>query len=217
MRVAVVTEGTTDFLVIQAIVEDLIPGAEVSPIHPEVPLLAYPEYAAAAGGARLGTGWRGVRAWCQEYGDALELVLAVDQAAPFDVLIVHVDASMADKVNVERPCPPATATTDGLRLVVIRDWLGRHNAPGFLVLATPSKSTDAWSVAAVAPAHSNIECEPGIRGVLVARRLLPRRSGGIRTRYAALARRVAQNLTTVREVCSEADRFARDIEALAFP
>lgn len=214
MRLAVVTEGTSDFLVIRAIVETLLPDAEVTPIHPEVPLAAYPEYAAARGQGHLGAGWRGVRAWCQEYGDDLELLLQADMLRRYDALIIHVDAAMADKVDRERPCPPARDTTDGLRQVIVEDWLGQPAAPQFLVLATPSKTTDAWAAAAVVPDHPDIECDLGVRGVLVARRRLRARSGGIRERYEALARRIASNLVTVRRVCTEAERFVSDVVAL---
>lgn len=208
MRFAVVTEGTSDFLVIRAIVEALVPDAEVTPLHPEVPIAAYPEYAAAAGGGYLGTGWRGVRAWCQEYGLELDLLLGADTLRPYEALIIHVDAGMADKVGAERPCPPARDTTDLLRGVILRDWLGRDDGPTFLILATPSKATDAWAVAAIAPDHPNIECDPAVRNLLVARRLLPKKSGGIRARYLVLAERIASNLSTVRRLCSEADKFA---------
>lgn len=214
MRFAVVTEGTSDFLVIRAMVETLVPNAEVTPIHPEVPIAAYPEYAAAVGGGYLGTGWRGVRAWCQEYGQELDLILSADTLRPYQALIIHVDAGMADKVGAEQPCPPARDTTDRLRDVILHEWLGRDPDPAFLILATPSKATDAWAVAAIAPDHPNIECDPAVRNLLVARRLLPRRTGGIRTRYLVLAKRIATNLTTVRALCSEADRFALDVQAV---
>ena len=214
MRLAVVTEGTSDFFVIRAMVEALLPDAEITPIHPEVPLAAYPEYAAARGQAQLGAGWRGVRAWCREYGADLELLLQADTLRPYDALIIHVDAAMADKVDRERPCPPARDTTDGLRQVIVKDWLGQPVTPRFLVLATPSKVTDAWAVAAIVPDHPDIECDVGVRGVLVRRRLLRARSGGIRQRYEALATKIAKNLATVRRVCTEADRFVSDVAAL---
>jgi hypothetical protein len=199
--------------VIKAVVEALLDDVEVTPIHPEVPLAAYPEYEAAVGQGYLGTGWRGVRAWCQEYGQELELLLTADIVRPYDALIIHVDAAMADKVDREQPCPPARATTDGLRALIVQDWLGQEVVPAFLLLATPSKMTDAWAVAAVAPTQPNIECDPAIRNVLVARHLLPRRSGGIRKRYTVLARRIGTNLAQVRRLCTEADRFTSHVEA----
>ena len=62
LRFAVVTEGPGDFLVLSAAIKALLPGADVVPIHPEVPVAAWPEYARVKSSA-LGTGWRGVRAW----------------------------------------------------------------------------------------------------------------------------------------------------------
>lgn len=213
MRFAVVTEGTSDFLVLRAVLQTLIPGSEVEPLHPEVPVGAYPEYAAVKGQARLGAGWRGVLAWCREYGEDLELLMRADRGRPYDALVIHVDAAMADKVDCECPCPPADATAAKLRERIVKDWLGRAERPAFVVLATPSKSTDAWAVAAVAPGTPDIECDPAVRNVLVARGLLPRRSGGIRQRYTALAQLIAADLVVVRRVCTQAERFALDVEA----
>jgi hypothetical protein len=217
LRFAVVTEGPSDLLVLRAVIEKLAPDAAVVPVHPEVPLNAYPEYRAARGGADRGTGWKGVRAWCQEFGPTLELFMAAVVGEEYDALVVHVDASMADKVGAENACPPARATTDALRRVITLTWLGREELPASVILATPSKSTDAWVVATLTNPPVNLECDKGIEGELVRRRLLRRRDGEVkkpRTRYERLARGVADHWTVVQRHCSEANRFG--IEVLAF-
>lgn len=94
----------------------------------------------------------GVKAWCAEYsGEDLELFLQADLGQEYDGLIVHLDASMAWNLEIDEPCPPASATTEPLRRVIVEDWLQLTSQPSFLVLATPSKTTDARVVAAIDP------------------------------------------------------------------
>ena len=216
-RLAIVTEGTSDFLVLRAVIRKAIPDAEVVPVHPEVPLGAYPEYHRAVGTAGRGTGWRGVKAWCEDYRETLQFFMRAVVGDEYDALVIHVDASMADKVGAERQCPPARATTDALRDVVLRDWLRHPDAPWFLAFATPSKSTDAWVVAALRIPARDLECEKGVEAMLCRRRYLRRKDGRVvkpRSRYEPLANRVAKHLALVRKRCTEADRFLSDLGKL---
>jgi len=61
------------------------------------------------------------------------------------------------------PCPPPAASTNPLRQVLLR-WAGETCAPPKTVLCTPSKSMEAWVVAALFPqdkaALNGIECWP---------------------------------------------------------
>ena len=133
----------------------------------------------------------------------------------FDGLIVQVDASMAHNVKVEAACPPARATTDPLREIILADWLGLSSPPQFLVLATPSKTIDAWVVGALEPHHPNLECDLAIENVLVRLGKLRKSDGQVkkaRDRYERLAEAVGSRLSGVREACTEAERFASDLE-----
>ena len=56
MRLAIVSEGPSDYLVLRSVIEKLLPGVEVLPIHPDLPVVPYPEYAAAVGSAHRGSG-----------------------------------------------------------------------------------------------------------------------------------------------------------------
>jgi hypothetical protein len=219
LRLAIVSEGPSDYLVLRSVIERILPRAEVVPIHPEVPVAAYPEYEAAFGGASRGSGWLGVKAWCTDYsGEDLELFLDAVVGQEYDGLIVHVDASMARNLGINELCPPASATTELLRKVIVEDWLRLSSPPSFLVLATPSKSTDAWVVAVLEPNHSNLECDFAVENVLVRLHKL-RTSGGqvkkSRDRYEVLARAVGVKISQVRRSCSEADRFANEIGRLS--
>jgi len=216
LRFAIVTEGPSDFLVLRSVLLRLLPESEVVAIQPEVPLAAYPEFRAAAGGSYLGSGWRGVRSWCQRYGgDDLELFLGAVVGDRYDALVIHVDASMAHNLGIEElPCPPVSATTEPLRQIVVREWLALETKPEYLLLATPSKSTDAWVLAAYTPDHPNVECDFSVERILAKKHKLPVRNGQVkktRSLYEPLAEQVGQDLTNVRRACSEADRFAREV------
>ena len=50
----------------------------------------------------------------------------------------------------EEPCPPPENTTNALRTVVL-NWLGEQECPPRTVLCTPSKSIEAWVLAAICP------------------------------------------------------------------
>jgi len=64
MLIGVVAEGPTDFLVLQSVIQAVLPGSEVWFIQPSVPLNAF------------GAGWRGVKNWCTEFrGEDLDLFM----------------------------------------------------------------------------------------------------------------------------------------------
>jgi hypothetical protein len=135
-----------------------------------------PEGSVAFG--RIGTGWSGVYRWCaqavargggQLSGDALVFGF-------YDLLILHLDADVAESSYAEggieplpsdgalpchMPCPPASDTTDALRAVML-SWFREAAVPPRTVVCMPSKSTEAWVVAALFPRDramkDGIEC-----------------------------------------------------------
>src|SRR5208282_3199668 len=147
LRVALVVEGPTDFVVLNAALGALLPDREfeATVLWPELSKGLEP---------RTSGGWTAVYHWCR---------LMVRQAAgpahrnslfkTFDLLILHVDADVAGKryaddsriqnppndLPCECPCPPPSATTDALRHVML-GWLDEKNVPFQTVFCTPSKS-----------------------------------------------------------------------------
>ena len=129
----------------------------------------------------LGGGWRGVYKWCLQAalrgggnlgGDPLFI--------GYDLLVLHLDADVAgeDPANdtfnpipdlagvlpCDQPCPPPNATTDPLRLAIL-SWVGETQTPPRTVFCTPSKSMEAWVMAALFPNDSEMtkrgwECHP---------------------------------------------------------
>jgi hypothetical protein len=154
MIAGVVVEGKRDFPILEAALKTLWPAIErVLPIHPPRDALS---------GTRFGgieTGWAGVRRWCRRYGPTLTRFVR-HYGEPLDILVVCVDASIAHRqeINREAPCPPASATTNGLRELVI-GWLGGR-LPEDVIVAIPSKTTDAWVCAAIVGGDELLECDP---------------------------------------------------------
>ena len=174
LRVAIAVEGPTDKVVIEAIVDTILGGSDfvLQVLQPDVSRV----FGDAIGGER-GLGWSGVFRWCRdastEGGGRVSLSAVF---ANHDVVVVHVDADVAgvryDSAGIvspprvdlpcEQTCPPASATTDALRDVVL-NWLGEANCPDRLVMCIPSKSMDAWVVVALdhnnrVVAQGNWEC-----------------------------------------------------------
>lgn len=172
LRVALVAEGPTDSIVIQAALRAILAD------RPFVLRQLQPEGSLAFG--TLGSGWSGVYRWCKQAvvrgggrlsGDALLF-------ARYDLLLLHVDADVAGMryadasitpepvdgmLPCELPCPPAADTADAVRAVLL-SWCGESSGPSRTVLCVPSKSTEAWVIAALFPRDSAMrrlgECCP---------------------------------------------------------
>ena len=228
LRVAIAVEGPTDEVVIEAIVDTILGGAdfELQVLQPDGSSV----FGGAVGGER-GLGWQGVFRWCREA--SMEGGGSVSLSAVFanhDVVVVHVDADVAgvtyDSAGVfsppradlpcEQPCPPASATTDALRDVVL-NWLGEVDCPDRLVLCIPSKNMDAWVVVALEPdnkivARGDWECrrDPGRqlvswpRGKKLAKR---------KVAYKRRADEIGEGWTVAASKLTEAKRFETEFLA----
>ena len=81
-KIGVVSEGPTDFLVLKAVIGELLgeQPVEFRRIHPDEIMIS-----------PFGNGWRGVQRWCQEYGPTLESFMRDIPSDMLDLLVVHVD------------------------------------------------------------------------------------------------------------------------------
>jgi len=229
--IATVVEGPTDRLVLEAILDKLIPG-EHRYLTLQPPVLL----------GETGAGWKGVRAWCrqrwQRTGSDLETVLSPADGPPIDLLVLHVDADIAfesdlqdaqdDPVaGVQQPCPPAAATADRLRQVIL-GWLHRANLPQAVILAIPAQDTESWTFAALFPAdplcgRTDYECirhgahHPGYRLTLRAHgKLMSRSGGGIKKSerlYQKAMPQLAAGWDAACQICSQAQRFTESASA----
>ncbi|MFO0628904.1 MAG: hypothetical protein U0325_25235 [Polyangiales bacterium] len=214
-----VAEGLSEFVVVEALLAAIEPGAEFERLWPNTQVGGRPY------------GWRGVKAWCEENSSKLETFLRGVEGREIDLLVVHLDGTMAHNVKAQRPCPPAKDTADALR-GVIGTWLARTPLPPWLVPMTPMQSTDAWVVAALFPPYipkrclgcaaagtgcpHPLECDPDPESDLVRRKLLRRKNGEVKKPerdYLPLAKGAAAAWATVSARCTEAARFEQELRA----
>ena len=227
IRVALIAEGPTDAVVIEAALKALLS-------RPFVMTQLQPEPTRP----KLGTGWGGVLRWCLEFATRGHANFESDPTMPgFDLFVVHVDADVADgsyydvsneiaAVATRRgwpvlpnslPCPPPTGSTDVVRACLL-SWAGLQAIGPRTVLCVPSKAIDVWLVAAVFDEHhallSGLECNPNVEGQLAA---LPigQRIKKTRREYLTHVKSVINAWSIVRQRCSQAQRFSIDVGAVA--
>jgi hypothetical protein len=231
--IGTVVEGPTDRLVLQAVLNRLLPGQ-----HRYLPLQPTETF------GERGTGWKGVRRWCYETWQRedtdLDKLLSGDSGPALDLLVIHVDADVAaehdlnmggeDPVpDVRQPCPPIGATADRLALVVAQ-WLKRSSLPVRVILAIPAQDTENWTFAALFPGdelckQEDYECiktgrdRPAYRLTLkkYGKRLRRTSEGTIKkpvVAYRELTPHVAAAWDVVCGICTQAQRFTADVYAV---
>ena len=157
VQVALVAEGPTDMIVIDAALRAIFKDKPfvLKQIQPEGSLAFGP----------LGGGWAGVYKWCKQSalrgnGRVSDDGLVFNQ---YDFLILHVDVDVAATsytagnlipastdlpLPCAKPCPPAKASSDSLREVIL-SWCGETATPAKVVLCTPAQSTETWVLGAL--------------------------------------------------------------------
>ena len=228
LRIAAAVEGPTDAIVLEAILKALLQGEEFEfqTLQPEGSV-AFD----SASFSSTGVGWVGVYRWSrQSLREGGGSVSGSSALLHHDVLIVHVDADVAGKTYAsgsirdapcedlpcEEPCPPPDRTTNALRAVVL-NWLGEHECPPQIVLCTPSKSIEAWVLAAIWPENNVVrrgdwECRPDPEGQLAAlpkHRRFEKHPGDYRRRQSEIEKAWPQ----VSERLMEAARFEAEFLA----
>lgn len=223
-RIALVAEGDTDLVVIEAALKAILQ-------RPFVLNLLQPE----PSNPKLGTGWGGVFKWCREFrqrgADSIESDVTLKD---YDLVIVHIDADVADKGYADcgpvvvaaaaglaalpcaLPCPPPDDTVHAMEQVLL-SWLGIRAAGARSILCIPSKATEAWLASAVLPDDhallDGLECNLKLEthlGVLPkdlrirkAVRVYRERAGTITARWDAVKAR-----------CTQAALFDRRMQAV---
>jgi len=225
IRIALVGEGVTDFEILQAAIQAMLGERRfiLTLLQPEGSIA----FMGGGNAGPFGGGWNGVFKWCRQAVLRAGRLSDDPLFAVYDLLILHLDADVAaeqatnEMVNegmgtllpCERVCPPPRATTDELRAVMLT-WIGETQTPGRTVLCTPSKSTEAWVMAAFFPndremARWGWECHPDPEGRLA---LQPKslRFKKTRVAYQERAQSFQDSWFTVCGMLSEATRFRDD-------
>ena len=234
LRIAAAVEGSTDAIVLEAILKALLPDMDFKF------QTLQPEGSVAFGSAPFsstGVGWVGVYRWSrQSLCEGGGSVSGSSALSFHDVLIVHVDADVARKTYAsgsirdapcadlpcEKPCPPPDGTTNALRAVVL-NWLGAHECPPRIILCTPSKSIETWVLAAIRSENDVVqrddwECHPNPERQLAALpkpRRFEKRPDDYRRRQSEIKKAWPQVSARLTEAARFEAEFLAAIEAVA--
>lgn len=158
--------------------------------------------------------------WCRQFAMAPQAILSVDR--PLDALIIHVDCSVARQFGISMCCPPAQPTASALRELVMTSWLADLTIEIPIVVATPSRTSDAWLLLSLYPEYwprgnppVEIECDDNIENELVRRRLARNYQGRVKKRserYGECVDKIAAMLPRLKARCLETAVF---LDALA--
>jgi hypothetical protein len=223
-RIALVGEGPTDAVIIEAALKALLK-------RPFVLTQLQPEPTRP----KLGNGWGGVLRWCREFASRGFTQFEIDPTlADFDLIVIHLDADVAEDEysNVSNDianeastsgwptlpnsvgCPPPTGSVGVVRALPLA-WAGTIGLGQKTVLCVPSKAVEAWLVAALFDAGhtllNRLECNLNIATQLAAQ---PKSTKVKKTvpGYRALEKKVVEKWQLVRQRCSQADRFSQEVE-----
>jgi len=226
LRVALVAEGPTDAIVIEAALKALLP-------RPFVLTHLQPEPTRP----KLGTGWGGVLRWCLDFATRGHARFEDDPTLPgFDLFVVHIDADVAEKRYVDVSdeiadlagqrgwptlpnaieCPPPSGSADVMRTCLLA-WAGMP-APGpKTVLCVPSKAVEAWLTAATFDnghaLQNGLECNLNVEAQLKALPIAQRIKKTSRD-YRTHERTIAEAWSVVRQRCTQAERFSTEVAAV---
>lgn len=228
-RIALVSEGPTDFSVIEAALKAVLQRPFVlTQLQPEP---TRPE---------MGGGWGGVFKWCQEFRLRGAASIETDPTlSQFDLVIIHLDADVAGKqyadcgpavaqaaaalqsLPCEQPCPPPVNTVAALEVVLL-SWLGVVAVGPKSLFCIPSKASDAWLAAAMLPGGhvllTSLECNLNLETALSQLPKGQKIKKAVRE-YQTHARTIAQQWQQVKNHCTQACVFEQRIQriAQAFP
>ena len=223
LRIALVAEGPTDYVIIEAALKAILPEPFIlTQLQPEA---TRPD---------LGQGWPGVLKWCHAASQRSPDLLEQDPTlVGFDLLILHLDVDVStmtyDNCGLETAalaqqlgweylpcavvCPPVSDTVSALTSV-LHSWLRPATLGQQTVLCLPAQSSGTWLAAALLPAThrllANTECDLGVENGLA---ILPMadRVKKNRREYQAKAADLTANWEKVKAICSQAQVFEHDI------
>jgi hypothetical protein len=223
LRVALVAEGPTDAIIIEAALKAILARPFVLvPLQPE------------ATRPTMGTGWCGVFKWCRDFAARGCAGLEEDPTLPgFDLFVLHVDADVAEAsyaaggsaveqasqgllpLPSNQPCPPPAAAAEEVRKRLV-EWLGLKQVGPRTVVCLPSKAIEAWLAAGVLhDRHAlldGLECNLRLEKQLAALSV-DQRIRKAQREYRQREGRVTSQWDRIRQTCTQAERF--DLEARA--
>lgn len=231
VRIALVAEGPTDKIIIEAALQALLPEGtpiilrQIQPDTPEEGMLGGSTDATATS---TGCGWGGVYRWCRSVsGMGSGDIMSVAQLA-YDFVIIHLDIDVSRETytsaNISsptglplpcgKPCPPASDSAEALEEVA-KSWLAPVTAESRVLWCFPADNTETWGYAAwqtkKAQKINNLECRHDIPSKLKPLVKKTKRA------YASHQRDMANSWATVEELCPQARAFSDAVRTVILP
>lgn len=195
MRVGIVCEGRTDFVLLEQVALAVFGPCEIDPLQPLRDALDPRRWKAG--------GWTQVRAWCLAR-DAEQIADDMSMGA-MDALVIQVDGDLCGREGLPRDRAALCAH-------IREGWLGGGRLPPGVVICIPAMATDTWLAAALSagPVSRDLEADP-----TPVVRLEARGVGKNQYDYASHAPRLRDRVPLIREALSELDRFVGKLERIA--
>ena len=214
LRVSYVVEGTTDAIVIDALISDFLGGIDYVSRRIQPPESEFANHSGPLGG-----GWRGVLKWCKDFGESPGGIAKSTIFANMDCLIIHVDADISSEAELQTfqfgaPCPPAKDACDNIRNHIIQLLGG--DLPQKVVLCIPAQAIEAWVLSTLHPDEARkydpIECREDVARLLIGKpdKLVRDKDGSAKKqtdRYRAIAGKIVRQWKDATNMCEEAKRF----------
>lgn len=225
LRIALVAEGPTDYVIIEAALKAILPDPFImTQLQPEATI---PE---------MGNGWGGVLKWC--HATSQRQAGPIDQDSTligYDLIIIHLDVDVAamtyDNCGQDmsafaqsygwrilpctQACPPVVDTCRELQ-TTLDSWLSPAHFGQHSVSCLPAQSSGTWLAAAILPTGHNLlinaECDPRVEDGL-ARLSKAERVKKTRREYQLKASRLTENWHQVKIICSQAEVFENAVRA----
>lgn len=225
LRIALVAEGPTDYVIIEAALKAILPDPFImTQLQPEATI---PE---------MGNGWCGVLKWC--YATSKRQTGPIDQDPTligYDIIIIHIDVDVAamtydnggeDMVALShssgwrilpctQACPPVVDTCRELQ-TTLDSWLSPAHFGQHSISCLPAQSSGTWLAAAILPADHNLlmntECNPRVEDGL-ARLPKAERIKKTRREYQSKAPKLTEKWHQVKIICSQAEVFENAVLA----
>lgn len=230
LRIALVAEGPTDKILIEAALKAILPRTFVLTfLQPEA---TRPE---------MGTGWCGVLKWCHAFNRRDVASLEVDPLLfRYDMIILHIDADVAGKSYADcglacpqlaedsgwavlptlTDCPPLQNAASYMETCLL-SWLGLASRGQRTVHCIPSKAVESWLSVAVLPAGdpllTSVECRFDLAeklAILPKERRIRKKS---KIDYLANAPQLQRRWADIRSACSQAAAFEAQVLAVPLP
>ncbi len=204
--VGFVCEGSTDYVILRAVAEELLGPIDALSLQPQTDDLDRQQPGTAGG-------WSEVRAWCrrlQAWDEMFEPLIG----DPLDLLVIALDLDIAVKAGFEKR-PESLSAYDAKRLCdLVKGWLP-EGLDRRVLIVIPVMSMEAWVLAALFPRLARPEQDRDPARTLVARKKLEMgRTGPWKqaSAYRGFAATICKRLKRVRAACAEAERYATKIE-----